>query len=241
MIIAISNFKGGVAKTSSTINIGAALAVLEQKVLLIDMDPQFNLSTCLGVESTEHNNIYGVLMGKYGIKPTEVIDNLFIVPSHIELIKAEIELSTKFRREEILSNALSDIKENFDYILIDCPPSIGTLTINAMVAADEIYVPLEPEYLALTGYRILNDTLDSIGLTLDHIIVTKHDARTVLHRDIVQSIRQIAPDKVFDTMIRKNISIAEATTQGVDIFRYAPKSNGAIDYMNLAKEIMSNG
>ncbi|MCL4117752.1 UNVERIFIED_CONTAM: hypothetical protein GTU68_019750 [Idotea baltica] len=237
MIVSICNFKGGVAKTSSTLNIGAGLARKGQRVLLIDMDPQYNLTTSLGIPEVERS-VYESLMKKETLPIHPITDNLDLVPSSIELNKAQIELASEFKREGRLMDLLSPIQDQYDYILIDCPPSLGLLTINALVASDLIFVPIEAEYLALKGYSVLKDSLDRIGMELDRLFITKFDGRTILHRDIAASIRAHAGDKVFNTQIRKNVSVAEATTQGLDIFRYDADSNGAVDYAALVEEIM---
>lgn len=238
MIISICNFKGGVAKTSSTLNIGAGLARHGKKVLLMDMDPQYNLTTSLGVHIVE-TSIYDSLIQQKPLPRLNVTDNLDLVPSSIELNKAQIELASEYKREEKLTALLKPILKEYDYILIDCPPSLGLLTINALVASDLIFVPIEAEFLALKGYSVLNEALVRIGMDLDKLFITKYDGRTVLHKDIAASIKEHAGDKLFKTMIRKNVAVAEATTQGIDIFRYDGQSNGAKDYEALVLEIMS--
>ncbi len=241
MIISICNFKGGVAKTSSTMNIGAGLVQQGKKVLLIDMDPQFNLTTSFGVMDPE-TTVYDALTKKIDGLPIEKIkENLELVPSSIDLNKAEVELSSQFKREERLTELLAPIRDQYDYILIDCPPSLGLLTINSLVASDEIFVPVEPEYLALKGFAVLEQALDNIGMTLDRIFITKFDRRNILHRDIAQALIDHAGVRVFDTAIRRNIAIPEAIANGVDIFEYDSKCNGAIDYLNLTKEIIEHG
>jgi chromosome partitioning protein len=152
-----------------------------------------------------------------------------------------VELSSEFKREERLEGMLNVIADNYDYILLDCPPSLGLLTINGLVASDKIYVPVEAEYLALKGFSVLEQALGKIGITLDRIFVTKYDQRNILHRDIAQALRQHAGERVFETMIRRNIAIPEATANGLDIFRYDSNCNGAKDYLNLVEEMLSNG
>jgi len=238
MIISICNFKGGVAKTCSTLNIGAGLAVKGKKVLLLDMDPQYNLTTSLGVHEVESSIYESLIHGKPIIR-AQINDNLELIPSSIELNKAQIELASEFKREDKLTELLKPLKKEYDYILIDCPPSLGLLTINSLVASDLIFVPIEAEYLALKGYSVLNEALARIGMDLDKIFITKYDGRTILHRDIAESIKAHAGVKMFQTMIRKNVAIAEATTQGVDIFQYDGHSNGAQDYGALVDEILA--
>lgn len=241
MIISICNFKGGVAKTSSTMNMGAALSNLGKRTLLIDLDPQFNLTTSFGVVEPEHT-IYDALTKKIDYLPIiPIYDKLDLIPSSIDLNRAEVELSSEFKREERLEGMLNMIADNYDYILLDCPPSLGLLTINGLVASDKIYVPVEAEYLALKGFSVLEQALGKIGITLDRIFVTKYDQRNILHRDIAQALRQHAGERVFETMIRRNIAIPEATANGLDIFRYDSNCNGAKDYLNLVEEMLSNG
>ena len=241
MIISICNFKGGVAKTSSTMNIGAALAHQGKKVLLVDMDPQFNLTTSFGIYEVEET-IYDAITKKIkGLPIINIKENLDIVPSSIELNKAELEMSSEFKREERMTDLLKDIHKSYDYVLIDCPPSLGLLTINALVASDEIFVPVEPEYLALKGFSVLESALDKIGMTLDRIFITKFDKRNILHRDIAQALIDHGGERVFDTPIRRNIAIPEAIANGMDVITYDAKCNGAQDYLNLTKEIISHG
>jgi len=241
MIISICNFKGGVAKTSSTMNIGAAMAQLNKKVLLIDLDPQFNLTTSFGIYDSD-KTVYNAITKQIKSLPIITIrENLDIVPSSIELNKAELEMSSEFKREERLTDLLAEVKAQYDYILIDCPPSLGLLTINALVASDEIFVPVEPEYLALKGFSVLESALDKIGMTLDRIFITKFDKRNILHRDIAQALIDHGGARVFDAAIRRNIAIPEAIANGMDVITYDPKCNGAEDYIKLTKEIISNG
>jgi chromosome partitioning protein len=236
-IISIANFKGGVGKTTSTVNIGVGLSMEGKKVLLIDLDPQFNLTQSLGLFETE-KPIYGALRGDYPLEPINVTPSLSIVPSSLDLIKSEIELSGEFKREEILSRLIKPLAKEYDFILIDCPPSLGLLTINAFLASDEIYVPIEAEFLALKGYAILSEAIGRIGLSIDHVFITKFDGRKVLNRNVLDTIRHSLGDVAFKTVIRENIALAEAPTQGLDIFRYAPKSIGADDYRQLIQEIL---
>lgn len=236
-IISIANFKGGVGKTTSTVNIGAGLSMEGKRILLIDLDPQFNLTQSLGLIDAD-KPIYGALRGEYALEPVAITEGLFIIPSSLDLIKAEIELSGEFKREEILSRLVAPLTHQYDYILIDCPPSLGLLTINAFIASDEIYVPIEAEFLALKGYAILSEAIGRIGLSIDHVFITKFDGRKVLNRNVLDTIRHSLSDIAFKTVIRENIALAEAPTQGLDIFRYAPKSVGADDYRQLIKEIL---
>ncbi|WP_052600037.1 ParA family protein [Aureispira sp. CCB-QB1] len=237
-IISIANFKGGVGKTTSTINIGAGLAKKKKKVLLIDLDPQFNLSQSLGINEAE-KPIYGALRGQYPLEPINVTKNLDVVPSSLDLIKAQIELSHEFKRESILTKLLEPIKERYDFILLDCPPSLGLLTINAFVASDKIFVPIESEFLALKGYTILGEAISQVGLEIDKVFITRYDSRKILNRNVHDSVKDALKEKAFKTVIRSNVTLAEAPSNGIDIYRYSPKSNGAKDYGALVKEVIA--
>lgn len=234
-IIAVSNFKGGVGKTTSTINIGAAFAEQGKRVLLIDLDPQFNLTRALACKSA--TNIYGAIFDKYKIPIVAHSKNLHIVPSGLELIKAETELVSVFRREEKLNNILKAQLANFDIIVIDCPPSLGVLTQMAYVSADFIFVPIQAEYLALTGYTVLKDALFNIGIGVDAAFVTQYDARQLLDRGMLESMQGIIGETLCRTVIRQNVALSESTTQGKTIFEYAPTSRGSVDYRALTNEL----
>ena len=244
-VISISNHKGGVGKTTSAINIGAGLNKLGKKILLIDLDPQANLSQSLGLIDQDRN-IYGALRGEYKLQPIEVIKGLEVIPSTLDLSGAEIEMSGEAGREYILRELIEPIRGSYDYILIDSPPSLGLLTINSFTASDEIYIPLQAQYLALQGLTKLVEVVDKIkkrlnkDLKIGGVIVTQYDSRKVLNRDVVATIQDHFKDEVFKTKIRDNIALAEAPTQGVDIFRYNPKSYGAEDYLSLCRELLEN-
>ncbi len=238
MVISVANFKGGVGKTTSTLNIGAALANAGKRTLVIDLDPQFNLTQSLGLLETQHP-VYGSLRGSYPLTPLSITANFDLVSSSLDLIKAEIELSAEFKREEILSRLIEPLSQTYEYMLLDCPPSLGLLTLNAFVASDQIFVPIEAEFLALKGYTILNEAISKIGLSIDKVFITKYDGRKILNRNVLDTITNSLGDAAFKTVIRENVALAEAPTQGLDIFRYAPKSIGAEDYKNLAKEILA--
>lgn len=248
-VISISNHKGGVGKTTSAINIGAALNRLGMRVLLIDLDPQANLSQSLGLFYPERN-IYGAIRGEYKLQPVEVLKGsqgkgLEVVPSTLDLSGAEVELSGEAGREYILSELLEPIKKNYDYILIDSPPSLGLLTVNAFTASDEVFIPLQAEYLALQGLTKLMEVVDKIKKRLNKklrvggVFITQYDRRKVLNRDVVATIKEHFKKEVFKTRIRDNVSLAEAPAKGVDIFRYDPKSFGAQDYLALSEEILN--
>lgn len=242
-VISISNHKGGVGKTTSAINIGAGLNKLGKKILLIDLDPQANLSQSLGLIDQERT-IYGALRGEHKLEPVEVLKGLDIIPSTLDLSGAEVEMSGEAGREYILKELIEPIRGSYDYVLIDTPPSLGLLTINSFVASDEILIPLQAQYLALQGLTKLLEVVDKIKKRLNKelivggVFITQYDSRKVLNRDVVTSIEAHFKDKVFNTKIRDNIALAEAPAQGVEIFRYNAKSYGAEDYLLLCGEIL---
>lgn len=242
-VITISNHKGGVGKTTSTINIGAGLNKLGKKILLIDLDPQANLSQSLGVTDQELN-IYGALRGEYLPHPIEVIPGLDIIPSVLDLSGAEVEMSSEAGREYILKEIIEPLLPGYDYILIDSPPSLGLLTINALTASDEVLIPLQAQYLAIQGLTKLLEIIDKIQRRLNKelrvggVFITQYDGRKILNRDVVDIINTHFKELVFNTKIRDNVALAEAPTQGIDIFRYNPKSNGAQDYLSLCRELV---
>jgi chromosome partitioning protein len=242
-VISISNHKGGVGKTTSAINIGAGLNKLGKKVLLIDLDPQANLSQSLGLIDQDRN-IYGAIRGEYKLEPISILKGLDLIPSTLDLSGAEVELSGEAGREYILRELIEPLRGSYDFIIIDSPPSLGLLTINSFTASDEILIPLQAQYLALQGLAKLMEVIEKIqkrlnkDLKLGGVIVTQYDNRKVLNRDVVSTIETHFKDEVFKTKIRDNIALAEAPTQGVDIFRYNPKSYGAEDYLSLCKELL---
>jgi len=242
-IIACSNHKGGVGKTTSVVNIGAGLAKLKRKVLLIDLDPQANLTQSYGINKPDYT-IYEALKGEHELKPITINKYLDIVASTLDLSGAEMELSSEAGREYIFTELIDPIKDNYEYIFIDCPPSLGLLTINALTASDQLYIPLQPHYLAIKGLTKIIEVKDKVKkrlnkkLEITGVFVTQYDKRKILHRDVVDTINTYFQDKVFDTKVRDNIALAEAPSMGLDIFRYNPKSYGAEDYMKLCKEIL---
>jgi chromosome partitioning protein len=242
-VISISNHKGGVGKTTSAINIGAGLNKLGKKVLLIDLDPQANLSQSLGLIEPERN-IYGALRGEYKLEPLAIVKGLDVIGSTLDLSGAEVEMSGEAGREYILRELIEPIRNNYDYILIDSPPSLGLLTINSFTASDEIFIPLQAQYLALQGLAKLTEVIEKIKkrlnkeLSIGGVFITQYDSRKVLNRDVVATIQAHFKDVVFNTIIRDNIALAEAPAQGLDIFRYNANSNGAEDYLSLSKEII---
>ena len=243
-VIAISNHKGGVGKTTSALNIGAGLNSLGKKILLVDLDPQANLSQSLGITEPEIN-IYGALRGRYPLQPVEITEGLDLIPSTLDLSGAEVELTGEAGREYILKELIDPLRSSYDFILIDSPPSLGLLTINAFTASDEVYIPLQAQYLALQGLTKLLEVVDKIqrrlnkDLTIGGVFITQYDGRKVLNRDVVTAIEGHFKDKVFKTKIRDNVALAEAPARGVDIFRYNSKSYGAEDYLSLCREILN--
>jgi chromosome partitioning protein len=246
-IIALVNQKGGVGKTTSTINIGAGLTRHKKKVLLVDLDPQANLTYSLGIDA--HNledTIYEVLKSEIDAKDAIISKNGYdIIPASINLSGAEIELSGAAGRELLLKEAFSDVIKQYDYILLDCPPSLGLLTLNGLTTATEVYIPLQTEFLALHGMSKLLQTIDVIKRRLNNklritgIIGTLYDKRKKLNQEVISKIKEHFSDKLFNTLIRDNISLAEAPSYGQDIITYKKDSNGAIDYLALSKEIIN--
>ena len=244
-VISISNHKGGVGKTTSAINIGAGLNKLGKKILLIDLDPQANLSQSLGLIEPELN-IYGALRGEYKPHPIEILKGLDVIPSTLDLSGAEVEMSGEAGREYILKEVIEPLRAYYDFILIDSPPSLGLLTINSFTASDLVFIPLQAQYLALQGLTKILEVIEKIKKRLNKelrvggVFITQYDSRKVLNRDVVATIQAHFKDEVFKTKIRDNIALAEAPAQGLDIFRYQPKSKGAEDYLALCKEIIKN-
>ena len=244
-VFSISNHKGGVGKTTSAINIGAGLNRLGKKVLLIDLDPQANLSQSLGLIEPERN-IYGSIRGAHGLLPVEVLKGLDVIPSTLDLSGAEVEISGEPGREYILKDLIDPIRASYDYILIDSPPSLGLLTINSFTASDRVLIPLQAQYLALQGLTKLLEVIEKIQKRLNKelkvggVFITQYNERKVLNRDVVATIEAHFKNKVFKTRVRENIALAEAPAQGVDIFRYQAKSYGAEDYLSLCNEILKS-
>lgn len=249
-IIAIANQKGGVGKTTTTVNLAAALGVLEKKVLLIDADPQANATSGLGidVESVE-NGTYQIL--EHIIAAKEAIiktgsPNLDIIPAHIDMVAIEIELVDKPNREYMLKQILQPIKEDYDYILIDCAPSLGLLTLNALVAADSVLVPIQCEYFALEGLGKLLNTIKSVQkihnqeLDIEGLLLTMYDPRLRLSNQVVEEVKKHFQNMVFDTIIHRNIKLGEAPSFGESIISYDATSLGAKNYISLANELLKN-
>ncbi len=243
-IISILNHKGGVGKTTTSTNLLAGLTRLGKKVLAIDLDGQANLSYSLGV-SSDDNNIYTALTGRTKLTIMRNSEGLEIVPSSLDLQAAEIELSSRVGRELILKKLLSEVKEQYDYIIIDCPPSLGILTLNALTASTGIIIPVEAETLALKGMSKLIEVIDDVKdifnkeLSIKGILITKYDKRKNLNKSIYETIEEYFPNQIFKTVIRDNVTLAEAPMEGKDIFTYANECNGAIDYLALSQEIIN--
>ncbi|RME94116.1 MAG: ParA family protein [Bacteroidetes bacterium] len=241
-IISLLNHKGGVGKTTSTINIGAALVELGHKVLLVDLDPQANLTLSLGVPR-QAVTIYEAIRGESDLQPYTVRPGLDVITSTLDLSSAEMELINEAGREYILREIFETVIDDYDYILIDCPPSLGLLTLNALTASQYVLIPLQTEFLALQGLAKIKQVIQKVKIRLNKelqiggVIATMYDARKVLNRDVVETIRKYFGSQVFDTYIRDNVALAEAPAQRKDIFAYNPKSNGAEDYLSLAQEI----
>lgn len=250
-IISVANQKGGVGKTTTTVNLGASLAYVGKKILLIDMDAQGNATSGLGVRKADvERDIYDVLINEVSMK--EVVlstsrENLSLVPATIQLAGAEVELTTLMARESRLKSALKEVRDDYDYILIDCPPSLGHLTINAFTASDSILIPVQCEYYALEGLSQLLNTVSLVqkhfnpDLRIEGVLLTMLDARTNLGYEVVGEVKKYFHEKVYETIIPRNVRLSEAPSYGLSIIDYDIKSRGAEVYQALAKEVLQNG
>ena len=249
-IISVSNQKGGVGKTTTTINIAAFLAEKGKRVLILDIDPQANSGYGLGVNVEEmESTVYEVLIGEINVKDAVYktnIENLFIVPSNIHLSGAQVDLLDADNKEYILRNALKPLKSEFDFIFIDCPPSLGILTLNALVAADAVLIPLQCEYYALEGLSQLLKIISMVqenlnrNLRIEGVVLTMYDSRTNLSQQVVSDIRQFFKEKVFNTIIPRNVKLSEAPSFGKPISQYDRHCVGSETYEKLAEEVLNN-
>ncbi len=250
-VISVSNQKGGVGKTTTTVNLAAFLAEKGKRVLIIDIDPQANAGYGLGINAEElETTIYEVLIGSIPIREAIFktdIDNLFLVPSNIHLSGAQVDMLDQEGKEFVLSRGLKDIRNDFDFVLIDCPPSLGVLTLNGLVAADSVLIPLQCEYYALEGLsqllRIISMVQESLNrrLRIEGVVLTMYDSRTNLSQQVVADVREYFSDKVFKTIIPRNVKLSEAPSFGKPIGMYDKSSVGSVTYENLAEEVLNNG
>ena len=250
-VIAIANQKGGVGKTTTAINLAASLAVLEKKVLIIDADPQANTTSGLNFspDNDQQRTLYEVLIGRIEASDALIqteLPRLHMIPSHINLVGAEIEMLEADNRESLLKNALAPIRADYDYIIIDCSPSLGLITINTLAAADSVIIPVQPEYFALEGLGKLLRTITLVkdgvnpDLQIEGFVVTMFDGRTRVHNEVMNELRDHFKDLVFKTVIQRNIRLSEAPSHGMPIILYDVMCNGSSNYMRLAAEVLEH-
>lgn len=248
-IISVANQKGGVGKTTTTVNLGACLASFGKRVLLVDMDAQGNATSGVGIRKPDvTQDIYDVLVNELPIAEATLVtehENLSIVPATLQLAGAEIELTSMMARESRLKGSLAEVNDQYDYILIDCPPSLGHLTINSFTASDSILIPVQCEYYALEGLSQLLNTVRLVQkhfnpeLEIEGVLLTMYDARTNLGNEVVEEVRKYFREKVYETIIPRNIRLSEAPSHGMPIIDYDPRSRGAEVYQALAKEVVN--
>lgn len=247
-IIAVANQKGGVGKTTTNVNLGACLVRLGKRILTVDIDPQGNTTSGLGVEKeTLNNSVYEVMINNVPIREAIVstmVDGLDLLPSNINLVGAEIEMTSMIAREHILKGCLDQIRADYDFILIDCPPSLGLLTLNALTAADKVLVPIQCEFFALEGLSQLINTVGLVSqrlnpsLSMEGVVMTMYDPRTNLSQQVVAEVKKYFQSKVYETMIPRNVRLGEAPSFGLPIMIYDPNCSGAKAYMSLAQEVI---
>ena len=250
-VIAVINQKGGVGKSTTVINLSACLGENKKKVLVVDFDPQGNSTSGYGIEKEElEHDVYDVILHDYPIEDAIMEtcqENVFIVPATIQLATAEIELVTAMARESVLKDAIEKVKEEFDYVLIDCPPSLGLLTINALIAANSLIIPIQCEYYALEGVAKLLESMQMVKrrmnpeLEIFGVLMTMFDSRTTLSKQVVDEVQEYFGKKMFKTIIPRNVKVSEAPSHGLPVVKYARVSKGSLAYSKLAREVVARG